>query len=62
MMFEPTETESKATLDQFAKDFVEVLKVDAETLHEAPITTPVRRVDEVYAARNLCLKHPFDDE
>ena len=62
MMFEPTETESKATLDQFAKDFVEVLKIDAETLHEAPITTPVRRVDEVYAARNLCLKHPFDDE
>ena len=27
-MFEPTETESKATLDQFAKDFVEVLKID----------------------------------
>jgi glycine dehydrogenase subunit 2 len=62
MMFEPTETESRDTLDQFAKDFAKVLQVDAETLHEAPITTPVRRVDEVYAARNLCLKHPFDEE
>jgi hypothetical protein len=27
----------------------------------AQTTTPVRRVDEVYAARNLCLRHPFDD-
>ena len=62
MMFEPTETESRDTLDKFAEDFAQVLKIDAETLHEAPITTPVRRVDEVYAARNLCLKHPFDDE
>ena len=62
MMFEPTETESRDTLDQFAKDFIEVLQEDAETLHQAPITTPVRRVDEVYAARNLCLRHPFDDE
>ena len=62
MMFEPTETESRDTLDQFAKDFVKVLQIDAETLHQAPITTPVRRVDEVYAARNLCLKHPYDDE
>ena len=37
-----------------------VLKTDPEALHEAPITTPVRRVDEVYA-RNLCLRHPFDE-
>ena len=61
MMIEPTETESKDTLDTFAQHFAEVLKVDAETLHAAPTTTPVRRVDEVYAARNLCLRHPFDD-
>ena len=61
MMIEPTETESKETLDAFAQHFTEVLKVDAETLHAAPITTPVRRVDEVYAARNLCLRHPFDE-
>ena len=62
MMIEPTETESKETLDAFATHFAEVLQVDAETLHAAPITTPVRRVDEVYAARNLCLRHPYDDE
>ena len=61
MMIEPTETESKDTLDTFAEDFAKVLQVDAETLHNAPITTPVRRVDEVYAARNLCLHHPFDE-
>ena len=62
MMIEPTETESKETLDTFARDFCKVLQLDAETLHNAPTTTPVRRVDEVYAARNLCLRHPFDDE
>ena len=61
MMIEPTETESKDTLDTFAEQFVEVLQTDAETLHAAPVTTPVRRVDEVYAARNLCLRHPFED-
>jgi glycine dehydrogenase subunit 2 len=61
MMFEPTETESRDTLDEFAKEFIEVLQEDAETLHQAPVTTPVRRVDEVYAARNLCLRHPFDE-
>ena len=57
MMIEPTETESKATLDEFAKKFIQVLALDPETLHEAPITTPVRRVDEVHAARNLWLRH-----
>lgn len=61
MMIEPTETESKDTLDTFAEHFAQVLKTDPEALHEAPITTPVRRVDEVYAARNLCLRHPYDD-
>lgn len=62
MMIEPTETESKEVLDTFAKHFVDVLQIDAETLHSAPITTPVRRVDEVYAARNLCLRHQFEEE
>ena len=62
MMVEPTETESKEVLDEFAKNFVEVLQEDPDVLHEAPTTTPVRRVDEVYAARNLTLSYPFDDE
>ena len=61
MMIEPTETESKDTLDTFAEHFAQVLKTDPEALHEAPIPTPVRRVDEVYAARNLCLRHPYED-
>ncbi|DAC56897.1 MAG TPA: glycine dehydrogenase subunit 2 [Candidatus Poseidoniales archaeon] len=61
MMIEPTETESKDTLDTFAEHFAQVLKTDAEALHEAPTTTPVRRVDEVYAARNLCLRHPYEE-
>ena len=62
MMFEPTETESKEVLDEFATKFVEVLQEDPDVLHEAPITTKVRRVDEVYAARNLVLSYPFDEE
>jgi glycine dehydrogenase subunit 2 len=62
MMIEPTETESKEVLDEFAIRFVEVLGEDAEVLHAAPQTTDVRRVDEVYAARNLCLSYPFEEE
>ena len=61
-MFEPTETESKDILDEFAIKFVEVLQEDPDVLHAAPITTKVRRVDEVYAARNLVLSYPFDEE
>ena len=61
MMIEPTETESKEVLDEFAKKFIEVLQEEAEALHNAPVTTKVRRVDEVYAARNLTLSYPFDE-
>ena len=61
MMIEPTETESKEVLDEFAKKFVEVLQEDADVLHNAPVTTKVRRVDEVYAARNLTLSYPFEE-
>ena len=49
------------TLDKFAKKFVEVLQEDPDVLHNAPVTTKVRRVDEVYAARNLTLSYPFDE-
>ena len=62
MMIEPTETESKEVLDKFAEKFVEVLQEDPDVLHEAPLTTNVRRVDEVYAARNLTLSYPFDEQ
>lgn len=62
MMIEPTETESKEVLDEFAIKFIEVLQEDPAVLHEAPISTDVRRVDEVYAARNLVLSYPFDED
>lgn len=62
VMIEPTETESKEVLDLFAERFVDILAEDPEVLHQAPTTTPVRRVDEVYAARNLTLAHPFEEE
>ncbi len=61
LMIEPTETESKKTLDTFASKFHEVLTEDYETLHKAPVTTHVGRVDEVKAARNLILRFEFED-
>ena len=54
MMVEPTETESKETLDAFADAMLQAAKEaeqDPHLLHEAPVTTPVRRLDEARAAR-----------
>jgi glycine dehydrogenase subunit 2 len=59
MMVEPTETESKETLDLFAEAMLQVAKEateDPDLLHEAPVTTPVRRLDEARAARQLKLR------
>ncbi|HYT29692.1 MAG TPA: aminomethyl-transferring glycine dehydrogenase subunit GcvPB [Actinomycetota bacterium] len=59
MMVEPTETESKETLDAFADAMLRVAKEaedDPDLLHEAPVTTPVRRLDEAKAARELKLR------
>ncbi len=56
MMIEPTETESKETLDYFAETLLGIAKeIDEspETVTTAPHTTPVRRLDEVAAVRNL---------
>ncbi|HEU6438662.1 MAG TPA: aminomethyl-transferring glycine dehydrogenase subunit GcvPB, partial [Nitratidesulfovibrio sp.] len=58
MMFEPTETESRQTLDEFADDLIAILESAAQNpdaLHAAPVTTPVRRLDETAAARNMVL-------
>jgi glycine dehydrogenase subunit 2 len=64
MMVEPTETESKETLDRF----VDALRaIDAEIdvapdrLHEAPHATPVRRLDEAGAARHPNLRWRADE-
>ncbi len=59
MMIEPTETESKETLDNFIEVMEKIAKMaeeDPEKLKEAPFTTPVRRLDEASAARNPILK------
>jgi glycine dehydrogenase subunit 2 len=64
MMVEPTETESLETLDRYAEILAEVLEralQDPEMLQGAPYTTPVRRLDEVTAARKPVLKHTFSD-
>ena len=55
-MVEPTETETKETLDAFAEAIAAILAEageDPEIALQAPYTTPVRRLDEVGAA-----KHP----
>jgi glycine dehydrogenase subunit 2 len=58
LMIEPTETESKETLDSFIEAMLKIAeeaRSDPELLHDAPHTAPVRRMDEVAAARNLVL-------
>ena len=62
MMMEPTETESKETLDHFAETIHTILQEDAEFLHHAPHTTPVSRPDEVEAARHPILKWSATNE
>ena len=61
LMIEPTESESKQTLDAFAEALARIAeeaRADPELLHNAPHTTPVSRLDEVKAARSpmLCYK------
>ncbi|MCX7818341.1 MAG: aminomethyl-transferring glycine dehydrogenase subunit GcvPB [Kiritimatiellae bacterium] len=61
IMIEPTETESRETLDQFCDAVIECLALaqrDPEALRRAPITTPVGRLDEVAAARRMDLAAP----
>ncbi len=55
IMIEPTETESKETLDAFAETLFRIIEEDPEMLHDAPHTTPISRPDEVQAARQPVL-------
>ena len=58
LMPEPTETESKQTLDSFVqamRDIVDTGRTNPEALHEAPTRLPVRRLDETSAARHMVL-------
>jgi glycine dehydrogenase subunit 2 len=58
IMIEPTETESKETLDAFAETLFRIMDEDADLLHDAPHTTPISRPDEVRAARQTILAWP----
>ncbi|MDR0648260.1 MAG: aminomethyl-transferring glycine dehydrogenase subunit GcvPB [Synergistaceae bacterium] len=63
LMIEPTETESRETLDQAIAVLREIrARADSDpgSLHDAPLNTPVRRLDEVGAARHPVLKYNFD--
>jgi glycine dehydrogenase subunit 2 len=58
LLIEPTETESKETLDAFVEAMAQVLheaRTDAQLVKRAPHTLPVRRLDDVKAARDLDL-------
>jgi glycine dehydrogenase subunit 2 len=59
LLIEPTETETKETLDDFAEVIAEILREareDPEIARNAPYTTPVRRLDEAGAARRLVVR------
>jgi glycine dehydrogenase subunit 2 len=60
LMIEPTETETKRNLDSFIAALLKIAqeaREDIEILHQAPTTAPVRRLDEVRAARQPVLKY-----
>jgi glycine dehydrogenase subunit 2 len=59
LMIEPTETETRETLDAFADAVAEILREAAkhpELARGAPYTTPVRRLDEVTAAKRPVIR------
>ncbi len=62
LLIEPTETETKETLDHFAEIVAGILREareDPEVARGAPYTTPVRRLDEAGAARRPVLRQPL---
>ena len=62
LMIEPCETESKETMDEVCGIYCKLFELahsDPESLHTAPHSTPVRRLDEVGAARNMVLRYQF---
>jgi len=65
LMIEPTETEPKERLDEFV-DAMRAIALEAaespETLKNAPHGRPVRRLDEVRAAKQPVLRYLFDDD
>jgi glycine dehydrogenase subunit 2 len=65
MMVEPTESESKETLDEFARVMLQIareVEECPEIIHSAPHTTPVGRLDEATAARKPRLRWGMQDQ
>ena len=65
LMVEPTETESKESLDQLIAAFLEIhekAKADPDYIRACPHTTRVSRLDEVGAARNPVVHYQFPEE
>jgi glycine dehydrogenase subunit 2 len=63
LMIEPTETEAKETLDAFVEAMLAIAREAAEDprlLKEAPHSRPVRRLDEVKAAKRAIVRYGFD--
>jgi glycine dehydrogenase subunit 2 len=62
LLVEPTETETKETLDEFASVIASILREareDPEIAQNAPYSTPVRRLDEAGAARRPVIRQPL---
>ncbi len=65
LMTEPTETETKEELDRYADAMLAIAREaaeDPELVTSAPHVTPVRRLDEAGAARDLDLRWTFDED
>jgi glycine dehydrogenase subunit 2 len=56
IMVEPTETESKETLDVFAAAMFRITEESQDVVHDAPHTTRISRPDDVAAARKPLLR------
>src|SRR5256714_12690893 len=64
LMIEPTETEAKETLDAFAEAMLAIVREAAEEpelLKEAPHVRPIKRIDEVRAAKNTIVRLRFEE-
>ena len=65
LMIEPTETESKESLEEFAETMKTIAKEaekDASILKNAPTKTPVTRLNEAFAAKTLNIRYPYKEE
>jgi glycine dehydrogenase subunit 2 len=63
LMIEPTETEAKETLDAFIEAMLAIAREAADDpalLHDAPHARPVKRLDEVRAAKNPVVRYGFE--